>query len=288
MNATSLATAIRHRVESGFDVREEEDSLWVSLPLHDRSGDPMAVRLRDTGSEILIDDEGVIAHLLVSLGDAGSRGYRLLQTTANAYGLEINSDTGLVEMSAVPDDPDVAARAALHFAKVVLSLDTILSEMLQRGQEARSKLGQRVVGTISKELKARKKLRHMERFATVSGSIVDRWKVDYSYKPLAILENELVMIVGVDIGVAEPLSKAEHVLSLAMDVKGAHPDYLLRVAYDGKENGVGKNGARTAVRMMREHGADLLSTFDLGDVGERKKFYEHVDEELAPALKLAM
>ena len=255
--------------------------MYVSLPLHDRSGDFLKVRVQDTDGGVVVDDAGAISHTLFALDDDGPRGtraYRFLEEAVTSYGLTPCED-GRLQL-ATQANPNAAAGNVLYFAKIVLSLDALLVNILHDGAVSDTVVGRRIVGEITRELRHRHLLDRMERRWVAEGEYNPDWTVDLSYER-ASEEAKRVLIVGADLAVKNPLRRAEHVLTLALDVKS--PSRELRVAYST----YGRNGtAARAADLIREQGVahDLLIPFDMADGKQWSNFFSAADADLGTPL----
>ena len=275
-----LKEALERRFAQGCSIRDRGDSMQVSLPLHDRSGDFVRVRVRSTEAGVLIDDAGAIAHLLFALDDDGPKGtraYRFFEEAVSSYGLTPHADGRLQLVTG--SDPDAAAGGVLYFAKIVLSLDALLVNILRDGAVSNAVPGRRIVSEITRELRKRNLLQRMDRRWAARGTNNPEWKVHYAYGG-ASSDSRRVLIVGVDLAVKDPIRNAAHVIALALDVKS--PQHDLRVAYSA----YGRNGPSAyAADLIRGHGVGLLTPFDLADKEQHQGFFDAVADDLGAELR---
>jgi len=271
----------------GVQVRQEEGSCVVVLPFKDHLGDLVDLRVRSEAGKYTLDDYGRIAGLLFSTDQARgqTRASGILRRLADAYGLNINKDEGLLELTITEDE---FPSKFLTFTKVLLTLGTILPSMVEEGagELRRESLGPRVSRRIRSHLKSRKLLDKVNSGWTVDGQAIPNWIVDYFYQSQhPANQNQHVCIITLDLAVMDPLPKAERALSMSLDIKAIHRQYDICVAYDGH----GQNGkVQSATNLIRQHQLDAgeYKAFDMFQDTEKGIFFERIERELTSKLIL--
>lgn len=259
------------------------------LPFKDSMGDNFVIRLRQRDGSYVLDDGGAIRNALFIMSEiiGGAKPNKLVSDLVSSFGCQTDTATGLIEL--VANQKEVISKL-LHFTKLLVTLDTMLVEV---GREERKKekphrvsLGPRASQRIRKSLTPLIKAEKVTHRFTVNGLTVPDWMVDFAYKPLVeifIREIKLVILITVDLAVLDPIIKSAHAFSRAIDIKAAHADYDILVAFDRH----GQNSTSLyAANFLLEHQIDnrAYKTINLSERPEFIKLVNRVHRETGMSL----
>lgn len=274
---------IKERVSAGFGAWIEVRSLTaeecvVILPFWDGSGDPVTLCVSEHDGRAVIDDSGSIAGLLFSMGqhEATTPAYQLVESLQRAHGLEMDFGEGLVKLTVPAED---IYYGVAEMAKIVLSVQTVVPHMRVTRRSHRS-LGPRLRTKIARTYERMKVLDLVERRHRLDGAKVEGWPIDFRWSIGSDGGSRAVNVVAADLGVAEPLEKAQRVLALSLDTRnqrGPGKDQLRVVI----ETISGSDASTEASEFLRFNGRDLIyDVFDLGIANERSRFFSISENEL--------
>ena len=266
--------------------REIQDTLRVvplpngacmlSMPFLDAYGDPITVVVRRQGEAFIVDDGGRIAGELFSVGQSSPESYvyRLLQSLATAYGLQVDFDRGTVA-SITPQDE--LSYAVLNLTKVVLAVVTVTPHLGIRTRRIR-RFGRRLRKRIREQYQAHKVLDLVDPHFQMPGATVEAWPIDFHWQVTEDASRRDVCIVAVDLDVSEPLRKAEHLAALAVDARAYIRQNSLRIVLDRH----GRNSeAQVASAFLTQHQVSLgYALFDFGLESDARRFIGQSVEEL--------
>lgn len=204
----------------------------LTLPFKDSSGDNFIVRLSEDNRRFKLDDGGTIKSslLLITETGGGVRPIRIIDSLTRSFNAHFNESEGLIELTSEYNE---IIPKLLHFIKMLITLDTMLLEIAVEEKEKekekphRVSLGPRAsqkLWTPLKPLIKGEKVRH--RFE-IDGLTIPDWMVDFAYKPtgphMALLP-DMILLITVDLAVLDPITKATHAYSRAIDIKAAHDE----------------------------------------------------------------
>ncbi len=248
----------------------------VQIPFFDNAGDPITITVHQENGHYVIDDGGAIAGHLFATGQhtENTPAYKLLWELHKAYDLEIDRNEGVVKSIAQEHD---LIDVVMNVAKVVVTIITTTPHIRIYPQRIR-RFGPRLRARIKEDYSKREILSLVEQNYELSGLTVERWPIDFHWQVMENQRAQDVFIVAVDLDIAEPLRKAEHLSALALDVKGQRSDSSLRVVIDRR----GKDAdARVAASFLQEHRKSLgFLLFDFGLDKERNEFLERSAGEI--------
>ena len=101
----------------------------VQLPFQDSMGDPIQISIHvQDDNTVQMDDAGAIAGLLFSLGQDGEHtpAFKLVTNLAQAHGLEIDFEEGILAVSTTPDG---ITETLVGLTKVVITILTAVPHM---------------------------------------------------------------------------------------------------------------------------------------------------------------
>ena len=275
MNAKEIQILLRSMLTENLIVQPAEGGFLVQLPFLDYMGEPMEIFATPKDSGFLVDDLGHTAGLLYQLGQHSeeAQGHLLIKNLAEAYHVSMDYNRGLLSTEV----PSISSLAILDFVKVILSSNTVLPEM-QR-QRKRSPTGKRLGPRLARDIHQLRLPQYVERHAEVEGKH-ETWIVDYRYRIRRADEGKDVLIVAVDLGRRDPKLKAEHVLTLALDVLQKDQGRDLRVVYDVD----GRNGAvQRAANLISDYQERVgYRAFNYSDPKHRREMTSLTLQELSP------
>lgn len=274
-----LAALVRAQLGERVAARAEDSILGCILrtPFMDHFGDPINLAISKSEGTFVIDDTGVVAGHLFSLGQhpVDTPAFKLLKSLADAYRLRIDYNEGLIRTEVAPED---FFEGVMNLTKVIVTVVTALPHM--RVSPHRLKLlGPRVRTRIKQRYEARQILNLVEAGYEIRGLSVDTWPVDFHWSVRADREVvKDVFVVAVDLDVSDPLRKAERVAALAVDASEQLVKGDLRIVFD--RHGA-NSGSETAARFLRSHSRTLrFHVFDFGSEEEEQRFVDMSVREL--------
>jgi len=261
-----------------YNADEQSGAGVLLLPFKDSMGDNFVIRLRHLDSSFVLDDGGVIENALFVMSEVfgGAKPNKLVSDLVSSFGCQIDAGEGLIKL--VVDQREVIPRL-LHFVKLLVTLDTMLVEVSReerkKGKPQRVSLGPRASQRIRRSLTPLIKAKKVTPRFTVDGLAVPDWMVDFAYKPLVEMlarEIQMVILITVDLAVLDPIIKSAHAFSRAIDIKAAHADYDILVAFDRH----GQNSASLhAANFLAQHQVDSKA-YRAIDLSDKSRFLELV------------
>lgn len=250
------------------------------LPFQDRMGDKIVVRLH-TGSptEILLDDDGFIANRFFLDGDRLPRYARdQVRGVLRHFRARENRECGTVELVSTQADLD---KDMAIFTRMLVALDIMLDQWVRNSfatksaDVARHSLGPRAASKIRSPLKPLIRENRVQYKKEVDGRSVPTWVVDFAYKP-SDPNKGLSLVIAVDLAVAAPLQKSALACIRAQDIKAAHANYDIQVAYDTH----GWNSdAQYAADVLKNH-AQQYTPFDITNPQSCHELVRRIQEEI--------
>ena len=251
----------------------------IRLPLWDGMGDPIELTVSVEGGRATIGDAGSIAALLFSLGqDAQSTpAFKLVEKLKGAHGLELDFDEGLVKLSVAGDS---LYEGISEMAKVVMTLHTVVPH-IRVAQRGPASFGPRLRSRIAREYEKLHILDLVDRSFLIDGATVSGWPVDFHWSVGSNGSSYSVNVIAADLGVSEPLVKANRIVALSMDTRAqlSSAESLLRVAIESQDSNAQSGEAGD---FLRYHSGSLdYRVFDLRDQDEYSAFFTLSVNELA-------
>lgn len=264
------------RIHSGFSrwaqVRALSSGQCVfRLPFWDSMGDPVELGIVTEGDQITINDAGSIAGLLFSLDqhEEGSPSFKLVEDLERAHGLKIDYQKGLVTLSVREDS---LYDGIAEMSKVVLAMHTVVPH-IRVAKRRRKSSGPRLTSKIALQYKDLEILDHVERGYQIEGAKGPTWTVDFHWSVRRNGDSHGVNVIAADLGVADPLVKANRIVALSVDTGARHArgDDHLRVVIETGDNG---SASGEAVDFLRSYSDELgYVMFDLSVESESSEFY---------------
>lgn len=263
--------------------RTSEASVFV-LPFKDSYGDNLVIRLRENEKCFILDDGGIASNALFVISETvgGIKANKLVSSLIKSFGARLDQTEGLVEIESGYNE---VIPKILHFTKMLITLDTMLVDIAKEEREEekpeRQSLGPRALHKLRKPLKPLIEAGNIKPRYVVAGKAVPDWMVDLAYKPLypyLARQSELVLFITVDLAVHDPILKSAHAFSRAVDIKAAHENYDIRIAYDRH----GQNSTSlNAANLLSEHQADskAYTAIDLANEQDFVKLVNQVRQE---------
>ena len=272
-----------------YQFHSEPEGCFISTPFLDASGDNLLVRVRKSDGGYVVDDGGYISHMTEYVQPT-SRSIRrvneILRDTPSIFGMSLNRDEGTIYMRC-PDNE--IGGAVLKVIQAVIALDGSLShvavESTKDQSRSRTSLGPRVATKIVNSIKPILNQNLAQRNVIVNGQAVEDWKVDLRYQPKILTDMDKirhpsitsVVVIAVDLAIKEPIHKASEAMARAIDIKGAHEDYEIRVALDTHQ----QNGTVLAAKgLLEKHQDNKFRVFDLGKPGYLAQFTNQIHLEV--------
>lgn len=250
----------------------------ISTPFYDPEGSPITIRITAEPDGFVLDDMGQISGLLFSMGQesTSSPSYAFVSSLAQAHDVEVNLDNGTLVAHSSPQVQELNQRL-FELISVLITIQCSLPHLPARRKKAES-LGPRLATRAAGLFHRWKILKQMQRRVRVSGLAVESWHVDYSYR--AGPSGLEVFMATVDLDVVDPLPKAEHVIAMALDVRGAHEKAKVRVLYDRH----GKNSSTAQAAHLIQGNSDLgYETYDFASQHDITSLRQGILQELTPA-----
>lgn len=248
----------------------------LTLPFKDSSGDNFIIRLSENNRHFKLDDGGTTKSSLFLITETvgGVRPSRIIDSLTRSFNAHFNESEGLIELTSEYDD---IIPKLLHFTKMLITLDTMLLEIAVEEKEKekekphRVSLGPRASQKLWTPLKPLIKGEKVMRRFEIDGLTIPDWIVDFAYEPTvphtAPLP-DMVLLITVDLAVLDPITKAAHAYSRAIDIKAAHDNYGIRIAFD-----------RHGQDSTSLHAANFLNRYQIDskaytsiDISERQDF----------------
>ena len=252
------------------------DSCILRMPFSDSSGDPITLVVSDAPDGYLVHDGGVIAGHLFSLGQhtENTLAFKLLTTLCETYNLTLDRDHGLIKANCSHDN---LGETILELTKVVLTITTATAHISVQPHRFRT-LGARVKRKVRDHYAQRKILDWVEPYYEIPGQTVDVWPIDFHWKIHKENSYRDVLISTIDLNVADPIKKVEHITALVIDAHEVIEGNEYRVVLDKH----GQNSmADVAANYLEEHGERLGYTlYDFGDAQSRDRFIAQSELEI--------
>ncbi len=239
-----------------FYIDEKASKAIFVLPLKDNLGDNFIIRIGENKEHFVLDDAGMIQNTLFAINEiiGGVRAGRLVSVLVRSFDARLDKVEGVIELGSRYDE---IVPKLLHFAKLLVTIDTMLVEIGKEekalARPYRQSLGPRASQRMRKSLKPLIDVKKVNHRVSVDGLTVSDWMVDFAYKPITrrlATDVEMVILISVDLAVVDPVMKATYAYSRAMDIKAAHDKYAIRIAYDTHgQNSASASGAN----FLNEH-----------------------------------
>jgi hypothetical protein len=237
--------------------------------------------IRHQGNIITLDDGGIIAGNLYSLGQQStdSPAFKLLSNLSKAYDFEIDFDRGIVVFNT--SGMEVVDRV-MDLLKVIITVTTALPFI--RVSPNRPIIGgQRLRTRIKNAYSEQQILNLVEPNLKLLGASVDSWPIDFHWQIKTPEQSKDVYIVALDLQVEEPLQKAERVAGLALDTRSTIGENFLRIVIDKSyiRDPAVDSAASTAARFLMVHKGTLrYDLYDFGEEDQRRHFVGQSVNEL--------
>lgn len=276
-----LKEQVRKFLADGVTVHPtRDDGCLLQIPFRDSDGDPIRVAIYKSGDSIVLNDVGVIAGHLFTLGQhtQDTPAFKLLRSLEKAYGLKLDFDNGRVTTIVTKAE---MYDALIDFSKVILTMVTAIPHI--RVEPHRLKpLGQRVKAKIRDQYKQANILDLVEHEYSLPGETVQKWPVDFHWWIRRDDNIEHIYVVAVDLNVIEALVKAAKVAALALDARRSLTHDKLRIVVDS--HGEDSN-ASIATSLMKKHSEKLqYKVYDFGQQDERIFFINQSVDEITGEL----
>lgn len=266
--------------ELHFSIDETSDSCVFVLPFKDSMGDNFVIRLKEREEYFVLDDAGMTQNMLFMIAETvgGVRAGRLVHGLFSSFGAHSDQAEGVVELKSRYDE---VIPKLLHFTKLLLTLDTMLVEIVKEERKAekpqRQSLGPRASQKLRKSLKPLIKVDKISHRFIVDGLSIPDWMVDFAYKPVfepLAHTVELVVLITVDLAVLDPILKSAHAFSRAVDIKAMHANYDIRVAFDRHRQ---NSSSLNAANFLTQHQIGTRA-YTAIDISEQPRFGEFVNQ----------
>lgn len=277
---------LREQVGSQFHfyVDETSDAGVFVLPFKDNLGDNFVIRLSENDGYYILDDGGVTKNTLFMISETigGVKSGKLVAGLVESFDAHFDRAEGLVQLASGYDE---IIPKLLHFTKLLVTLDTMLVEIGREERELekpqRRTLGPRASQKIRKPLKPLIRVGKVNHRFIVDGWTVPDWMVDFAYKP--VLEPlassvQMVILIAVDLAVLDPILKSTHAFSRAVDIKAAHANYDIGIAFHRH----GQNSASlNAANFLTQHQIDsrAYTTIDLSRESDFAELVNRINRE---------
>jgi len=251
-------------------------SCLLRMPFFDSSGDPITVVVSDAPDGYVVHDGGITAGHLFSLGQhtENTLAFKLLDTLCRTYNLTLDRDQGLIKCNCSVDN---LAETILELTKVVVTMTTATAHISVQSHRFRT-LGARLKKKVRDHYARRNILEWVEPYYEIPGQTVDVWPIDFHWKIKQGDTFRDVFITTIDLNVAEPIRKVEHITALAIDASRIIQGNDYRVVLDKH----GQNSmADVAANYLEEHGERLGYTlYDFGNDNARDRFIDQSELEV--------
>lgn len=242
-----------------FNLDELSNIGILHLPFKDSMGDNFVIRLSANNSHYVLDDGGLIKNALFIMSETigGVKHNKLAADLVSSFEARFDRSEGVIQLAA--KEVEIIPKL-LHFTKLLLTLDTMLVE-IERDERKEEKphrisLGPRASQRIKKSLFPLIRAEKVSHRIIIDGLTVPDWMVDFAYKPVTLplaRGVELVILITVDLAVLDPIIKSAHAFSRAVDIRSAHSNYNILVAFD--THGQNSN-AHHASEFLTQHQVD--------------------------------
>ena len=291
-NKENILSSVIERIKGQFElsIDDSSGSGIIKLPFMDSIGDNYVVRIRDDNGRCFVDDAGRIENTIFTIRETiGERkSEKLERDLVDSFGANINQQEGVIELEVHGDE---VVDCVLHLSKLMITLDTMLNQRVKEERERerphRQSLGPRASQRIRKSLhpaidEGLVNYRHI-----VSGLTMPDWLVDFIYKPSIqpmAQTAEAIVVITVDLDVADPIIKSTHAFSRAIDIKAEHKNYELRIAYD--THGQNSNSEHAA-NFLIEHQLyrNEYKTIDISKSGNYRELITEINREVSLDLR---
>lgn len=280
MKEKDLLELLRSQILENMSVNSLNGGFLVRLPFSDCMGDPIEMSVIPAPGGLILDDLGHTAGLLFDLAQHGedAPGHLLIKNLAEAYGLTMDYDCGILSqrVSLVTDSSKI-----LDFVKVLVSVQTTMSEMQRRKRAGRRE--KRLRTRLGQEIQLLLLPKHVQRDVEVAGKH-ETWVIDYKYIHRKGEEAVDILIVTTDLRLREPRQKAEHVLTLAIDILEMQRKPDLRVVYDIDGNGTASAAQRAADLIVDYQHRIGYRAYNYTDSEQKANLRALTLQELSPIL----
>ena len=241
-------------------------------------GDPLWLVIRCDDEGMTIDDRGAVAGLLFSLDqdEQHAPAFRLLSSLAQWSNFTIDYDEGVMRGNCSFDS---VANVLPNFIKIVQTILVAAPHSEKKTRPRRRSLGPRLRRRIYDYCKEKDILDRIDRRSYIRGSAKQEWPTDFHWRKFSNRSRRNVFVLTTDLGIQDPMRKAERVSILALDTRHGRASHDLRVVIDSEDfNG---DEAVVAANLIREQGQELHYTvFDYSNSEDRKSFLTQADSEL--------
>ncbi len=271
-----LLSALYYSTLEGFRINVRDGTKYLQTPFLDLDGEFILLAIHEQDGRVLLDDGGRLSSLLFELDQeaGGSPGFKLVQSLTSAHGMTLDFASGTVKRSV---EEDSLPQDIWLMAQVIASICQVLPH-LDVPQKGHASLGPRLRRRVRATLKDMQVLNFVEQRRRVSGKRVDDWTVDFYYKPPAAPYH--VVVNTVDLDVADAIAKAEHVITLALDVMAGDPESSVRVIYDRHAK---NSKSEEAAGLIEEYTRLGYHAFDYQSRTQYSEFTSLIQQELHPA-----
>lgn len=274
---------------------EEGQTCVLTVPWIDSLGEPLRIVVTQHGDSAVVDDDGTIFFATGRLGISSEPRHRAIEEFTSdflaVHGLTWNKEDQVAEMVI---DAGHLTRSLMNFGQTVGACLATLPVIVQQQQETPSdgrSLGPRLATKINRQFvtwikqypegRRREILRRVKRRQPIEGVANPRWMVDFFYEPLlrtpAEAQEPPVVLITVDLGVKEPLFKAEHAVTMSRDIVLTGHEYTVRLAFAGD----GRNGdSKTAREIIKILSKDTYLYYDLDDSNVNRSFINMLRSEV--------
>ncbi len=276
MREEEFITLLQAGLTGKTEVVRENGAYRIIIPFTDYMKDTVEIYASLKDELVHLDDMGHTAGLLFSLGQhaEGTPAHQLVKNLSRAYNIKVDYDRGILSQKI----PTTDMSSMLDFVKVVISLQTALPELRQYKvtRTRRSRLATR----IAKDVQQLSMPTYVERQVEVTGKHL-KWIVNYRYTQREP-EDVDILLIAADLGLRAPRIKAEHVLTMALDLMELDHKHDLRVVYEtnGSING---SPARAAGQLIEDSQYHLnYKAYNYGDLNKKGEWMNLTLQELLP------
>ncbi|MCY4449372.1 MAG: hypothetical protein OXE02_11100 [Chloroflexi bacterium] len=247
----------------------------------DGDGDPIHVIVDPDGDRFRIDDTSTIAGHLFTLGQhtLNTPAFKLLRDVAESYGAELDYNRGTVILNA---GGDRLLDSVMDLAKVIVTMVTATPFIRVDPNRIRHRGGSRLRTRIKREYESRNIMALVEDSYELRGTSGASWPVDFHWwtdkpaeEPLSVAQQH-VYVVTANLDVQEPMTKANHLATLALDAQRQSPADNLRVVVEHS-----RSRGREALSLLRTHSERLaFQVYDFDVTDERESFVAQSVKEI--------